>query len=132
MLPRVDPTSTSAWSRLTRHLEEIRFLHMRYLLERDPQRFQRFSICSEGDFLVDFSKNRITQETLEILFGLAGECGLEQAIEGMFSGKAINETDKRRMLHVALRNPSCSHHQVRGRDVMPRVREALQKMGAFS
>lgn len=132
MLPRVDPKSTNSWGRLTRHLEEVRPLHMRELFERDPGRFQRFSIWLDGDLLVDFSKNIITQETLDMLLNLARECRVEQAIESMFSGEVINETEKRPVLHVALRNLSFSPILVDGRDVMPQVREVLQKMEGFS
>ena len=101
----------------------MRDLHLRELLRGDPRRFDRFSIRFE-DMLVDYSKNRVTDETLGLLRGLADERGLKQRIEAMFAGERINFTEGRAVLHTALRNRANSPVMVDGADVMPRVRGA--------
>lgn len=131
MLSRIDPTGTKSWSRLQRHFEEVKDLHMKDLFQEDPERFQRFSIRFRDEILVDFSKNRMTARTLELLMSLARECKLEEAIESMFSAEAINETEGRAVLHVALRNLSGEPILVQGRDVMPQVRSVWEKMKRF-
>ncbi|MCZ6692945.1 MAG: glucose-6-phosphate isomerase, partial [Bacteroidetes bacterium] len=103
MLNKVDPTKTTSWIKLQDHFQQIKDHHMKDLFAQDPKRFSKFSI-QYNDILVDFSKNRITHETLEHLLELAEETHLKEAIESMFSGEAINETEKRAVLHVALRN----------------------------
>jgi glucose-6-phosphate isomerase len=104
---------------------------MRDLFAQDPDRFSRFSLWF-NDILVDFSKNRITEETVELLVGLAREVNLEDAIEQMFAGDKINETENRAVLHVALRNCSNKPVYVDGKDVMPEVNGVLGKMRHFS
>jgi len=127
----MDPTKTGNWNRLLGHYERIRDVHMRALFADDPGRFERFSIRF-GDILVDFSKNRITEETLELLLDLAEEVDLHDAIEKMFTGDRINQTEDRAVLHVALRNRSNSPIRVDGRDVMPDVNRVFEQMKEFS
>jgi len=120
-----------AWQALSKHHREVADLHMRELFARDPQRFARFSLRL-GDILFDFSKNRITDETLPLLFELARQAGLGEKIEAMFSGQKINTTEDRAVLHVALRNRSDEPVYVDGQDVMPEVNRVLAKMRGFS
>ena len=103
MLNKVNPIKTKSWKKLTDHFEEMKDIHMKSLFSEDPQRFEKFSIRF-NDILVDYSKNRITKQTLKLLVGLAVEVGLGDAIEKMFQGDKINETENRAVLHVALRN----------------------------
>ena len=91
MLPRINPTGTKSWRKLAHHFEKIKDVEMKDLFASDPDRFERLSIRF-NDILVDYSKNRITQKTLELLLALAEEVGLKTAIEHMFDGEAINET----------------------------------------
>jgi glucose-6-phosphate isomerase len=122
---------TSAWRALARHQHEIGELHMRGLFAQDPQRFERFSLRC-GDILFDFSKNRITAETLPLLVDLARQAGLAERIEAMFRGEKINQTEGRAVLHVALRNRSNTPILVDGADVMPEVNRVLAQMRSFS
>ncbi len=131
MFPTLDPTKTEAWQALEKHFETISKEHLRDLFSSDPQRFDRFSIKFE-DILIDFSKNRITNETTELLLQLAEECNLKEAIEAMFSGEPINATENRPVLHIALRNRSNNPMKVDGEDVMPHVNQVLDKMEKFS
>jgi len=131
VLKKMDPTKTGNWNRLLGHYERIRDVHMRALFADDPGRFERFSIRF-GDILVDFSKNRITEETLELLLDLAEEVDLHDAIEKMFTGDRINQTEDRAVLHVALRNRSNSPIRVDGRDVMSDVNRVFEQMKEFS
>lgn len=131
MLPRIKPTKTNAWKQLIAHQSEISSLHMKTLFAADPQRFQQFSIVW-GQFLVDYSKNRINSTTLELLRSLAAECGLKESIEAQFSGVAINETERRAVLHTALRNRSNQPVMVEGRNIMPDVNAVLAQMKSFS
>lgn len=131
MLKKIDPSTTHSWHALSRHYSEMKTVHMRSLFDADPERFSRFSLRFE-DILVDFSKNIITDETLDLLLKLAEETELGDAIEKMFSGDRINETENRPVLHVALRNRSNVPIVVDGRDVMPRVNAVLEQMATFS
>ncbi|HEX2622831.1 MAG TPA: glucose-6-phosphate isomerase, partial [Phototrophicaceae bacterium] len=124
-------TTSSAWKALEAHYQQISNVHMRDLFARDSGRFERFSLHF-GDILFDFSKNRITEETLVLLLGLALQSDLSQHIEGMFSGKKINVTEDRAVLHIALRNRSNRPILVDGVDVMPEVNRVLGKMRNFS
>ena len=124
-------TETPWWRDLARHYEEIKDIHMRDLFARDPERFEKFSL-SLGDMLVDFSKHRITEKTLDLLLELARASGVKEATELMFRGERINWTEKRPVLHVALRNPPDEPVTVDGRNVVPEVHEVLGKMRAFS
>jgi glucose-6-phosphate isomerase len=131
MLKKMNPTTTKSWQNLRRHYEKTRNLHMRTFFVENPSRFDKFSIRF-NDLIVDYSKNRITEETLEALIALAEECDLKNAIENMFSGKKINETENRAVLHIALRNRSNSPIMVDGQDVMPEVNAVLDQMEIFS
>ncbi len=131
MLERINPTETKAWRLLQEHFEKTENIHMKDLFEADPNRFKKFSLSFE-EMLVDFSKNRITEETVDLLIRLAEETGLKDAIEQMFSGKKINETEGRAVLHVALRNRSNTPIVVDEEDVMPNVNRVLDQMQSFS
>jgi glucose-6-phosphate isomerase len=131
MLPKIDPTTTPAWKKLAVHHADLKPVHMKRLFAEDPQRFQKFSIRFE-DILVDYSKNRITAETLGLLIELAENCGLREAIERMFAGDRINETEHRAVLHVALRNRADTRVEADGKDVMPEVKAVLARMKDFS
>ena len=131
MLPKINPTTTAAWKKLTAHHETVNRLQMKDLFAEDPRRFERFSIRF-NDLLVDFSKNRITAETLGLLIELARECGLPEAIAQMFAGGRINETENRAVLHVALRNRANTPIHADGVDVMPEVNAVLSRMRDFS
>jgi glucose-6-phosphate isomerase len=131
MLKKVNPTATTSWKKLTVHYEAMKAVHMRTLFAEDPERFQDFSLSFE-DILVDFSKNRMTRETLNLLLGLVEEIDLKDAIEKMFTADRINETENRAVLHIALRNRSNTPIALDGEDVMPRVNAVLAKMDSFS
>jgi len=131
MLPKINPVKTKSWDKLTDHYEKIKNVHMKNLFADDPERFKKFSIRF-NDILVDYSKNRISEETLNLLIGLVHEIGLQDAINKMFSGDKINETENRAVLHIALRNRGNSPIHVDGKDVMPEVNAVLEKMKDFS
>lgn len=120
-----------AWYALAEHRLKMGNMHMRELFASDPERFERFSIRL-GDLLFDYSKNRITDETMSLLFDLAKQARLAEAIEAMFTGGRINTTENRPVLHVALRNRSSRPILVDGVDVMPDVNEVLSQMRRFS
>ncbi|QHL88840.1 glucose-6-phosphate isomerase [Nibribacter ruber] len=131
MLPTINPTTTQAWKKLEAHYEQMQAQHLKDLFQQDPKRFEKLSLTFE-DILIDFSKNRVTQETMQLLLQLAQETGLQEAIDGMFSGEKINFTEDRAVLHVALRNSSNSPIMVDGKDVMLDVNRVLDQMKAFS
>jgi len=131
MLNKQKPTDTQAWKKLEAHYEQLKEKQIKSLFAADPQRFSSFSLKLEN-ILVDFSKNRITEETLSLLIELAEECKLSEAIQSMYAGEAINETEGRAVLHVALRNRTNRPIMVDGKDVMPEVNEVLSRMEAFS
>ena len=124
-------TSLPAWTALSNHLSTVQALHMRDLFAVDPLRFERFSL-KLNDFLLDFSKNRITEETLALLTDLAREAGVEEWRDRMFSGEHINTTENRAVLHVALRNRNDRPTIVDCSDVMPQVDRVLAQMKQFS
>ena len=124
-------TSSAPWLALQAHFEQIRGLHMRQLFAEDPERFSRFSLQID-DFLLDFSKNRITGDTIKLLIELAQACDVPGWIARMFNGDIINHTEHRAVLHVALRNRSNRPIEVQGQNVMPEVNAMLQKMRDFS
>jgi glucose-6-phosphate isomerase len=126
-----DLVDTPAWQALVQHQWEVSELHMRDLFESDPGRFARFSLRL-GEILFDYSKNRITEKTMALLFDLARQANLAQSIEAMFTGQKINTTEDRAVLHVALRNRSNDPIYVDGQDVMPAVNRVLEKMRLFS
>ncbi|MCR6629692.1 MAG: glucose-6-phosphate isomerase [Magnetospirillum sp.] len=125
------PTQLPAWRALEAHAGGIAPETMRDMFDRDPGRFQAFSLRL-GDLLLDYSKNRIAHETMALLCDLARQSGLEEWRERMFSGAAINSTEHRAVLHVALRNRSNRPILVDGADVMPAVNAVLAKMKDFS
>lgn len=131
MLPKINPKNTKAWNALENHFNEIRNDHLLDLFKNDPERFSRFSIHF-NDFLVDYSKNRINEKTIDLLIQLAAEVGLKEAIESMFTGEKINLTERRAVLHVALRNRNNAPIYVEGKDVMPDINRVLDKMKSFS
>jgi glucose-6-phosphate isomerase len=124
-------TTSAAWDALRRHQAALADVHMRDLFAADPDRFERFSL-SFGDILFDYSKNRITAETMDLLLALAAEAKLDDAIAAMFSGFRINTTENRAVLHIALRNRENRPILVDGEDVMPDVNRVLEHMRAFS
>lgn len=122
---------SSAWCALQQHYDQVANISMRDLFDTDPHRFERFSLNFD-DILVDFSKNRITDETLRLLLTLARQAGLPEMINAMFDGEKINITEKRAVLHTALRNRSNRPVMVDGEDVMPAVNQVLGQMRRFS
>ncbi len=121
MFPRVNPTTTQAWLLLKKHYqEEMQRTKMKSLFDADPQRFNKFSVRF-NDILFDYSKNIITQKTLQLLLLLAEECNVKPAIEAMFNGEKINETEDRSVLHIALRNFSERPVYSEGTNVMHQV-----------
>jgi glucose-6-phosphate isomerase len=124
-------TDRSAWKAIESHYRDIAEIHMRDLFAQDPKRFERFSVKLD-DILFDYSKNRITDETMALLLDLARECSLREKIDAMFSGQKINTTEDRAVLHIALRNRSNRPIEVDGKDVMPDVNRVLAQMCSFS
>jgi glucose-6-phosphate isomerase len=131
MLPSINPTETTAWKKLSAHYLEMQAVHMRDLFAEDPQRFEKFHLMM-NDILVDFSKNIIDKDTLAYLTELANECQLQDAIQAMFQGVKINQTEGRSVLHIALRNRSNQAILVNGEDVMPLVNSVLKQVKEFS
>ena len=131
ILPNINPTTTKAWQKLQAHFETVKELKMNHLFAKNPNRANQFTIKWD-DFYVDFSKNRITPETLELLIELAKETKLKDAIEAQYSGKVINQTEGRAVLHTALRAKSSDTILVDGKNVMPEVIAVKQKIEAFS
>jgi glucose-6-phosphate isomerase len=124
-------TKLPAWKALTQHHKQIRDLHLRDLFANEPERGQRMTLEAAGLFL-DYSKNRITAETLQLLLQLAEESGLRSQIDAMFRGDRLNFTENRAVLHVALRAPKNTTILVDGKDVVPEVHAVLDKMADFS
>ena len=120
-----------AWKKLEKHYRKISNVHLRSLFADDPKRGERLVTEDIGIYL-DYSKNRITDETIRLLVNLAEECGLRERIEAMFQGQKINATEKRAVLHIALRAPKSEKIFVDGVDVVPEVHSVLDKMAAFS
>ncbi|HEY0162538.1 MAG TPA: glucose-6-phosphate isomerase, partial [Edaphobacter sp.] len=116
-----------AWKALKAHAEQVRGTHLRDLFAQDPARGERLTAEAEGIFL-DYSKNRVTDETLKQLVELAGQVGLRERTEAMFTGQKINITENRAVLHVALRAPKGESIVVDGEDVVPEVHKVLDKM----
>ncbi|MDX7988384.1 glucose-6-phosphate isomerase [Xenorhabdus sp. 12] len=131
-MKNINPSQTEAWKVLQQHFEQMKSVHLRELFEQDKERFTAFSATFDQQILVDYSKNRITAETLKKLQALAQETDLAGAIRSMFSGEKINRTENRSVLHIALRNRSNTPILVDGEDVMPQVNAVLKKMKSFS
>ncbi|GCE31823.1 glucose-6-phosphate isomerase [Dictyobacter alpinus] len=124
-------TTLPSWRALEDHYKKVSNLHLRTLFAEDAQRGERFSVEAE-DIYFDYSKNRVTAETIQLLLKLADEVGLRARIDAMFSGEKINITEKRAVLHVALRAPKGEKIIVDGEDVVPEVHAVLEKMANFS
>src|SRR5271163_1962697 len=124
-------TELPAWKALGEHYKKIEPIHLKELFDKDPKRAEKFVVEAAGIFL-DYSKNRITDETVKLLIQLAEESGLASRRDAMFSGEKINITEKRAVLHVALRAPKGEKIVVDGEDVIPAVHEVLDRMAAFS
>jgi glucose-6-phosphate isomerase len=122
---------TAEWRALDAHLEEVRELQLRDLFSSDPGRFDRFSVQLNG-LLFDYSKNRITETTIELLTRLADAAGVREATEAMYTGQRINWTERRAVLHIALRNRSGAPIMVDGEDVMPGIERVLDQMRSCS
>ena len=129
--PAISLTSRPSWKALEAHHRKVREVHLRTLFSDDPQRGSRLTAEAAGLFL-DYSKNRITDETLGLLFQLAEESGLRARIDAMFRGEKINVTENRAVLHIALRAPKGASIVVDGENVVPKVHEVLDKMTDFS
>ena len=123
-------TQSPAWQKLAAHQKQLETTTMRELFAKDPERFNKFSI-EFGGILYDFSKNRITEETLDLLVSLAEQAKVKEMAEAMFTGEKINVTERRAVLHTALRNRSNNPVYVDGKDVMPDVNRVLAKMKDF-
>src|SRR5262249_29928453 len=124
-------TELPAWKALAAHFQKIDRLHLRELFARDPQRGERLTVEAAGLYL-DYSKNRITDETLNLLLQLAEQSRLRARIDAMFGGEKINVSEKRPVLHVALRAPKGQSILVDGKDVVPQVHSVLDRMTDFS
>jgi glucose-6-phosphate isomerase len=124
-------TARPAWRALQAHHEKVRDLHLRTLFDQDPKRGERLTAEAAGLYL-DYSKNRITDETLDLLMQLADESGLRARIDAMFAGEKINVTENRAVLHVALRAPRGTSIVVDGENVVPQVHAVLDKMSDFA
>ncbi len=131
MLPNTDFTTTQSYKYLADHYIDIVSKSIKELFEADSERFNKFSLKFE-EILLDYSKNRIDEQTIALLIQLAKECSVNKAIEAMFSGEKINVTEGRPVLHIALRNRSNTPILVDGKDVMPDVNRVLEQMKAFS
>ena len=130
MIPKINPTQTSAWKKLTAHYLEMKTVRIKTLFDNDAERFEKMSI-QFNDLIFDYSKNIITDETKKYLLELAVECNLKSAIEAMFNGEKINETENRAVLHTASRNFSDAPIIVDGGDVMPGIKSVQQQMKSF-
>ena len=130
MLPRINPVATKTWHLLEEHYKTIKDLEMKDFFKNDPTRFSKYSLQHNG-ILFDYSKNIVTDETVKLLLQLANESQLKLAIEAMFNGDPINETEKRSVLHIALRNFTNKPVYAQGTDVMPAVKKVQQQMKEF-
>lgn len=130
MFPRINPTGTKAWKDLEKHSIVMKEVHMKELFAKDSERFGKYGFCF-NDIIVDLSKNIITDETLKLLMQLAHECKLRDAIESMFEGDLINQTEQRSVLHVALRNFSGQPVYSAGKNVMEDVKRVQEQMKNF-
>lgn len=130
-MKNINPTNTQAWKALEAHQSQLANTTIADLFKQEQNRFNDYSLNFENQILVDFSKNKINQETLKLLRQLAKESALDGAINAMFTGEKINRTENRAVLHTALRNRSNTPVYVDGKDVMPEVNAVLAKMSAF-
>jgi glucose-6-phosphate isomerase len=130
-LKTINPTTTKAWSKLQAHFETIEHTHIKELFAQHTNRADDMTITWE-DFYVDYSKHRISKETLDLLIELANEVDLKDAMHKYFGGDVINKTEGREVLHTALRNPKSAEVIVDEENVMPTIFEVKQKIKDFS
>jgi glucose-6-phosphate isomerase len=130
-LPNTNPTSTAAWKAIQNHFETMKTVSMKNMFQEDSSRASKFHI-QWNDFLIDYSKNRINQETMDLLVNLANEVHLKEAIAAYFDGETINRTENRAVLHTALRAPENSVVTVDGQNVIPEIYEVKNKIKAFT
>ena len=130
-MKNINPTNTQAWKALEAHQSQLAHTTIADLFKQEENRFNDYSLTFENQILVDFSKNKINQETLKLLRQLAKESALDESINAIFTGEKINRTENRAVLHTALRNRSNTPVYVDGKDVMPEVNAVLAKMSAF-
>jgi len=130
MFPKIDPTQTSAWKKLKTHYTEMKTVQMKTLFDNDPERFEKMSI-QFNDMIFDYSKNIVSAETQKYLLELAAECQLKPAIEAMFHGEKINETENRAVLHTALRNFSEASVTSDEENIMPEIKKVRRQMKNF-
>ena len=126
-LPKINPTTTNAWKNLQEHFNQVKDLKMKSLFAEDADRADKMTIKWE-DFYVDFSKNRITEETINHLLELAKDCKLEEAIKAQFDGEVINQTEGRAVLHTALRASKEEVFNVDGKNVIPEIVQVKEKI----
>ncbi|HWJ25979.1 MAG TPA: hypothetical protein VNS32_05520 [Flavisolibacter sp.] len=130
MFPKINPADTEAWTSVEQHAMDMKQVHVKELFAKDGDRFKKYAYCF-NDILIDFSKNIISDETIQRLIQLANACKLKDAIEAMFEGDLINETEQRSVLHIALRNFSDQPIYSAGKNVMEDVRRVQQQMKSF-
>ena len=130
-LKNINPTKTNAWTELTEHFKDVKDLHIKDLFAADKSRKEKFSINFDS-LMVDYSKNRITQKTIDLLVDLANQTELKDAIEKQFSGEKINETEERAVLHTALRGNLENPVLVDGKNINPHIKKTLSKIDKFS
>ncbi len=130
-LQNINPTQTEAWSKLKKHFNEVKAVEMKQMFSDNPERANQFSIKWE-DFFVDFSKNRLTKETLNLFSNLAEQVDLKGAIDAYFSGEEINRTEGRAVLHTALRAPGNSEVHFEGSDIIPEINNVKQQIETFT
>lgn len=130
-LQNTNPTSTTAWNEIQNHFETMKNVSMKKMFQEDPSRASKFHI-KWNDFLIDYSKNRINQETMDLLVKLANEVHLKEVISGYFDGEIINKTENRAVLHTALRAPEHAVVNVDGQNIIPEIYEVKNKIKAFT
>ena len=130
-LQNTNPTSTTAWNELQNHFETMKNVSMKKMFQEDTSRASKFHI-KWNDFLIDYSKNRINQETMDLLVKLANEVHLKEAISGYFDGEIINKTENRAVLHTALRAPEQASVKVDGQNIIPEIYEVKSKIKTFT
>lgn len=130
MFPKINPTKTPAWKALVAHHSDIKSTQIKDFFKQDPERFDKMSI-QFNEILFDYSKNIVSDETIEKLLALTDDCKVRSAMEAMFDGEKINETENRAVMHTALRNFSDQPIFVDGKDIMQEVRDERQKMESF-
>lgn len=130
-MKNINPTQTTAWKKLEKHFSDVQQLQLKEQFEKDPERASKFSIAWE-DFYLDYSKNRITADTRDLLQELAEECDLKSAIDSYFKGDAINATENRAVLHTALRATPDAEIKLDGQNIVPEIQEVKEKIRKFS